>query len=31
MGKIQIRNKVRAIKSNDELDAIFEEYGERKI
>ena len=31
MGKLQIRNKVRAIKSNDELDAIFDEYGERKI
>lgn len=31
MSKTQIRNKVRAIKSNDELDAIFEELSERKI
>ena len=31
MGKLQVRNKVKAIKSNDELDAIFEEFGERKI
>ena len=31
MGKLQIRNKVKAIKSNDELDAIFEEFGERKF
>lgn len=31
MSKTLIRNKVRAIKSNDELDAIFDEYGERKI
>ena len=31
MSKTQIRNKIRAIKSNDELDSIFDEFGERKI
>lgn len=31
MSKTQIRNKVRAIKSNDKLDAIFDEFSERKI